>query len=651
MPYLPDGDSPHITAGIPLDCLATWIDSGVDIPRNGPHTLNPTRFGCTINQDFKVDSTRTRFEKGMQGSLIEEKTFDIPKQGKVLKVKIFIEGVTPYWYLDPKTKTNVWVTNQWVLADCVTKGEPWKRDIKDWPVNLELQKLHFDTTPWMRSPATDTSLLGRTITALITAFHSSPPPFMGTKLESLVKKMSIDTISRIITKGIQKARASGVLEEPSLGGQRLLNTATHRIDENYERGLGGVYIRMHVSNNTISYWKKQTRYLYVGKTVGFRERWSNHRYTATKYGELTRNSERLDMCAVCIIADQYIEDLAYLVEQIFVCLFGSYRRFLLSEKVNKGNASYYLAAVEHANYFSEVARLVFEQTGWRQILSRAQFDEVEGANFESPLQEWAVSSEHLLLIRTDTRIKDQRTGRSTPMAFFRSAKAKLLNHNNKASPSGTTTWELWAKKKTIGDVGKKAVAFHITDNGMDGTKIPLAGVPYYLVVEVCKDGSPHPNAWSRLSEVGPFENWDQARSFAVRVEWEFPQGSGKWRYRYVHTYWAFKYADTKQPGALQGYARAIAFLHGIRDTGTFGPGSILGTGSRDVPRLTAEDIAYHDIVYSALCMKPLSTTVGDVQPFRNRLIELDSSAKDEEDPSDVPISAEEAADEDDEEEQ
>ncbi|UPX18402.1 uncharacterized protein EKO05_0008704 [Ascochyta rabiei] len=415
---------------------------------------------------------------------------------------------------------------------------------------------------WTQSPATDTSLLGRTITALITAFHSSPAPFVGTKLESLVKKMSIDAISRIITKGIQDAGVSGVLEEPNLGSQRLLDTATHTIDDNYERGIGGVYIRVHDSNNTISYWKKQTQYLYVGKTVDFRERWSNHRYTATKYGELTRNSERLGMCAVCIIADQYIENFAYLVEQIFVCLFGSYRRFLLSDKVNKGNASSCLAAMEHANYFSEVARLVFEQTGWRRILSRAQFDGVEGANFESPLQEWTVSPEHLLLIRTDTRIKYQRTGCSTPMAFFRSAKAKVSNHNNKPHTNGTTqrTWPLWSKKKTSGGVAKKAVVFSITDDGRDGTKIPLTGVPYYLVVEVCKDGSPHPNAWSRLSEVGPFENWDQARSFAVRIEWKFPQGSGKWRYRYVHTFWTFRYADTKQPGALQAYAKAIAFL-------------------------------------------------------------------------------------------
>jgi hypothetical protein len=209
------------------------------------------------------------------------------------------------------------------------------------------------------------------------------------------------------------------------------------------------------------------------------------------------------MCAVCIIPNQYIKDLAYLLEQIFVCLFGSYRHLPLSDncKENKANSAYCLAAIEKARYFSEVAGLVFEQTGWRQILSRPQFEEVEGANYESPLQEWSVSSEHLLLHRTDTRIKDQQTGRSTPMAFFRSAKAKMLNYQNKTHTADTNkrTWELWAKK-LIGS-RKKAVVFNITDDGSDGTKIPLAGVPYYLVFEVCKDGSPHPNARLRLSEV------------------------------------------------------------------------------------------------------------------------------------------------------
>jgi hypothetical protein len=105
---------------------------------------------------------------------------------------------------------------------CFFYHEPWNPDIKNWPIKLAHQKLHFNIMPWTQSVATDASLLGRTVTLL------------GNKARISCQEDEIDTISGIITKGIQDAGVSGVLEEPSLGGQRLLDTATHTIDESYE---------------------------------------------------------------------------------------------------------------------------------------------------------------------------------------------------------------------------------------------------------------------------------------------------------------------------------------------------------------------------------------------------------------------------------
>jgi hypothetical protein len=119
MPYLPSGARPHITAGIPLTKLASWIDDETDIPIQGPHTANRAQFGCTITKNFAVASTRSEFKLGMQGHLLDE----MEKDG-VKKFKIRIEGVTESWIIDPKMNQRVWIKSAWVPADCVEKGQP-----------------------------------------------------------------------------------------------------------------------------------------------------------------------------------------------------------------------------------------------------------------------------------------------------------------------------------------------------------------------------------------------------------------------------------------------------------------------------------------------------------------------------------------------
>lgn len=81
------------------------------------------------------------------------------------------------------------------------------------------------------------------------------------------------------------------------------------------------------------------------------------------------------------------------------------------------------------------------------------------------------------------------------------------------------------------------------------------------------DGTPHPQAWSRLCDIGRFKNWDQARSWAVRIEWQYPANSGKWRSRYLTTggvHGGFLFAPVPgfqdTPGAFRKYANSIAFL-------------------------------------------------------------------------------------------
>jgi hypothetical protein len=84
--------------------------------------------------------------------------------------------------------------------------------------------------------------------------------------------------------------------------------------------------------------------------------------------------------------------------------------------------------------------------------------------------------------------------------------------------------------------------------------------PRLLVFEVRKDGGAHHHAYSRLLAVGPFSNWDQARSFAVRIEWEHPLNSGRWMCRYLQAGRMFRFANAKIAGSLSNYANAISFL-------------------------------------------------------------------------------------------
>ncbi|KAI4692871.1 uncharacterized protein J4E88_001241 [Alternaria novae-zelandiae] len=551
MPFLPPGDSPHITAGFSSSELASWIDNRTGIPATSPHTRIKTQFGCTINRSFNVQSTRTVFLQGMQGHLIEEKVFNNEK-----KAKIFIEGVTGSYVLNPQTQERVWVNNIWVSANDVWKGKRWVSDIKDWPIYISLDAFDFNAIQWMRDTPDDQSTLGRTIHALLTAFHDSPADFMGPKYEDIVKKRSIDSITKTIIKGIREAGLYDTLNNPGFRWQDLVGAATHVIDD-YTQETGGVYMRVHLSDSVVPYWKPNTYYVYVGKTVNFYHRSQSHKSaTNSRYGDLTRNSASLDMFAMCVLSEDDIPDLAHVVEQIFVCLCQTYRKFLFSDRVASSGGSGILSAIGYAKYFTDIARNVFERTGWHGAVSREGFGAYQGANFSSPLQEWTAYTNRILFLRTDTRTMDKASGRSTPVAIFRSANPRKLSHAKVIQP-GQTKRQLavWEKMH-----GKQGIRLSFWSDSKDGTKAPLANVPYHLVVEVYKDGSRHPHAWSRLSGIGPFSNWTQASSFAIRIEWEHPPNSGQWRYRYFQTSQMFRFVDTSVPGALRSYATAISFL-------------------------------------------------------------------------------------------
>ncbi|KIW13932.1 hypothetical protein PV08_06713 [Exophiala spinifera] len=86
--------------------------------------------------------------------------------------------------------------------------------------------------------------------------------------------------------------------------------------------------------------------------------------------------------------------------------------------------------------------------------------------------------------------------------------------------------------------------------------LPL-GTRVWPVVEMMMDGTPHPNAWARLPGLGPWHDWDRARSWALRIEFQL---NDQWQSLGLVSTEDFqpRLASSSSPGAFDTYARGIA---------------------------------------------------------------------------------------------
>lgn len=224
--------------------------------------------------------------------------------------------------------------------------------------------------------------------------------------------------------------------------------------------------------------------------------------------------------------------------------------------------------VQSARHFMDLGTAVFTTTGWQGGIARGtQFGIDCGANGSSPLLEIAESYEKLAFVRTDANIKDGKTGKVVPMAFYhRSNPAKSNVKKGRVSDGGKTISLLklsdWKNDKRISILN---MGIWI-NNKTHASQWPLPGTPYELVIEVCKDGSQRPYAWARLPDIGSFQNSTQANSFAVRIEWQDPPDSGNWRLNYAQARQLWMMVDNKIPGSLPTHAKAIMFLHWLTNS-------------------------------------------------------------------------------------
>jgi hypothetical protein len=426
MPHLPPGANANILSNL-SSSLLSWMN-GAEIPTEGPHTDVITQYGCTINKDFSIIPTRSNFKKGMQGCWIGEE-----KNGHV---KIFIRGITESW------QNNIWVENLWVPASNVDKGKRWKPNANDWDFKMNLSEWKLGS-PESGSKVTfpDTSVLGKTVTGLINEFHTNPAPFMGTKIQDFLDKrtaqkkgFNIGSITQTIIQGIKDANLYMTLNRKSFTITDVISAARYPIDGNFPQGTGGIYLRYHTSTSAVTRWQPNTKYIYVGKAIDFRDRFDSHLSSTSSYGDLTRNSQQLLSSALCLMSETDIVDFAYLVKQIFVCLFESYRSDLLislGRIVDAPGGIEHAEAVQAAHYFRKVSGKVFSETHFPGAINRSWFGVSQGANYSMPFKEWAVTMDQLLFLRCDTAIKCKKTGSTIPMTVFRRAKPKIANYLSK----------------------------------------------------------------------------------------------------------------------------------------------------------------------------------------------------------------------------
>jgi hypothetical protein len=555
MPWLPPGTSTKLLANIPEETLLGWANGEPVGPP--PHTLREEVYAFEINRDFQDPTAKPpiQYKKGMQGQFLGQSK---ASKSDTMLAKIYILGVTE----------GPGFVHRMVPLVCITKGKRWEFDTTKWDLQLRLVRGTFDTRNWTPSDVPDNTLLGKTITRLITAFHASPPMYISEKLTEFVKKYTISAVAKVIIDGMKKAGMYDVMKHGTFNRADMIRKATCKVDHTTTSNKGGVYARLHTSSSTVSNWLPNTTYIYIGKSVDFKSRFSSHPATPSVYGDLTRNSSDLSMIALCVLPPAIDIGLYLLTEQVFICLLQTYKKGLLERQssITDSSDSSAISFFAPAQHCTDITREVMRQTGWTGGVSRSDFGVAQGANCSSPLLEWANTCDKLLYIRTDFNAKDGETGQVVPMAHFRRALQPV------AGPAKNQARRVKVFKLAGRDVaGNISMVLTYPVAGKTLADCPLPGTPYQLVFEVRKDGSPHPHSWARLPEIGRPKNWGQANSFAVRIEWQYPAESGKWRFRYIQAGHAsgdrlFGRVNDNIGGSFLTYAKALAFLQWLTGT-------------------------------------------------------------------------------------
>ncbi|KAF2010040.1 hypothetical protein BU24DRAFT_467528 [Aaosphaeria arxii CBS 175.79] len=358
-----------------------------------------------------------------------------------------------------------------------------------------------------------------------------------------------------------------VLNKPDFSIHGLVDAKKYRINEYTPKGRGGIYVRLYLSGKNATFWTPGKNHLYFGHTIEFCSRYTSHQTKSTaKHSLLKETAERMIMFPVAIFEHEN-KTVYLLIEQIFVCLLQTWRRDVFAIRPGGSGAKLLAerptaaAAVDAAHYYKMAIDLVAAKTGWPGGVLRESFQVPFGVNFSSPLQE-IVFTERPLLLRKDTWIMNKQTGEPYQIAEFRRAKSKLASWRERKSATGKSTnfGTHVFSGASLKDGGSFSFEMFCTEtpNGING---PLPGSRFYVTIDVRLDWKPHSKSWACLPEIGPYEDWDRANSWAIRANWEHPPASGQWRHRWIQYFTPSVLIATNVPGGFNAYAQGIRMIH------------------------------------------------------------------------------------------
>ena len=146
----------------------------------------------------------------------------------------------------------------------------------------------------------------------------------------------------------------------------------------------------------------------------------------------------------------------------------------------------------------------------------------EVANTSSPLQELNTSSKKALYVRTDSKIWDHVANETVPMAEFRRQPSLTVEYDNEHR----LNFAIIRRHKEEDDAPTLIFQMKGPLGEVDGIKYPYNDTICHFIIEARLQGKAIENSWAPLPCIEIFENSEQANSFAVRIEWEHPAGSG-----------------------------------------------------------------------------------------------------------------------------
>ena len=447
----------------------------------------------------------------------------------------------------------------WIDVSIINRGKPWTLAVPRNICVFSTRKFGDYLLKLPKVPLTqivsssDDSRLRKAIDGILQAmrYNIRHLQFLPRSLkQALADQQCLDNIVNSIYDAVPDS-VKNVLNQADFTIMDLAGALESGIDGS------GIYVRIYSDWKGLMRGEKPAPY--VGKTKTFQTRHKQHlRDTQTK---LTSNHYRYAKLANAVAVGPLVitndQTLKAIAEQIFVMLFFAYCQEVLNyqpsgefgldddlpipqaaaEKMAKHSIER-----DQAVLLTDIAKASFRQTGWHVGTDWEAWGGRKGLNWASPISDYQ-SGEKIIW----TKISYPQL----PFDIYRRQTANVLE--------STDSYKVFLLNEPFNKITTKTQsAGHFAPVIGRPDESLCVGTRVYASIEIMRNGKPHPRNWSRLPLCGPFEDWDQALSWAIKLEWQL-KDSGKWRQQYLSTNHVFKSRkDFPEPGVFNSYLQGIA---------------------------------------------------------------------------------------------